>query len=158
MPVVQNVFPTRQDAYIAGMATKSRYHSDTGVIETAGGVPFGAPVMRGTVEGAIALFAAGAGAFLGIAKLDHGTRGTGAAGASNGYAARVPAAYFKGADGVAVVCDLAITLAMIDTQVRYNTATGRFTNAAASGTVLDCTGWTFDSVTTAAGQLVVIKR
>lgn len=156
MPVVQNVFPTRQDAYIAGMATKSRYHSDSAITEAA--IPFGAPVQRGSVEGAVTLFSAAAGAFLGIAKLDHGARGNGQVGASNGYAARVPVAYFKAADGVAVPCDVAIPFASIDAQVRYNTVTGRFTNAAASGTVLDCTGWTFDSVTTAAGQLVVIKR
>jgi hypothetical protein len=158
MPVVQAAFPTRQDAFIAGMATKSAYRTESGVIETAAGLPFAAPVQRGSVPGAIALFAAGAGAFLGIAKLDHGARGNGSVGATNGYATRTPAAYFTSADGVAVPCDLPITAAMLDTVVRYNTVTGRYTNAAASGTVLECTGWTFDNVTTAAGQLTVIKR
>jgi hypothetical protein len=154
MPTVQANFPTRQDAYTVGQAVDSRYHSDSGPVETAGGIPFAAPVMRGTQsDRGLALFAAGGGAFLGIAKLDHGVPSQ--SGQVNGYPANTIASYFTSGAGVAVTADAAVA---IDAVVRYNTATGRYTSAAASGTVLECTGWTFRTTGTAAGQTVVIGR
>lgn len=161
MPTVQGVFPTRQDAMVNGQAVKSRYHSDTGVVETAGGIGIGQAVARGTLttpaqgggafNDSVVLLASGL-AFLGISRRNQGRAATDSDKTPKGS----PLSYFKAADGVAVVADKAI--AATDVQVRFNTATGRFTDAAASGTVIDCTGWTFDSTTTAAAQLVVIKR
>lgn len=161
MPTIQTAYPLRQDAFVPGQAVKSHYRSDSAVVETVAGIGFGAAIARGTITTPIqgggslndsaVLFASGT-TFLGISRRDQGR------GAIDGDKSPkgAPMAFFKSADGVAVVADKAI--AATDVQVRWNTATGRFTDAAASGTVLDCTGWLFDSITTAAGQLVVIKR
>lgn len=147
MPIIQNAFPTRQDAGLPGGAAMSRYQSDSAVVQGAA-IPFGAPVMRGADPRGISLFAAGGGAFLGIARQKRG-------GLADRHEPTSVAAYYTGASGVFVIADAAVA---VDAVVRYNTATGRYTSAAASGTVLECTGWTFDSVATAAGQLVIIKR
>lgn len=161
MPTIQGAFPLRQDSFLVGQPVKSRYNADFGVCVLPAGIGFGQPVARGAVttpafpSGAIndslTLMATGL-TFLGIARRDQGR-----AAVDGGLFARgAPMAYFKSGEGVAVLADKAI--AATDVQVRWNSATGRYTDAAASGTVFDCTGWTFDSITTAAGQLVVIKR
>ena len=151
MPTVQGAFPIKQDAFVLGQAAKSRYASDALVVQAAP-IAFGAAVMRGTDPGGISTFAAGAGAFLGILGRDQGrpaqgnTDGTVQVGA--------PAAYFTSGHAV-VLADKAI--AAVDVQANWNTATGRWTDAAVSATVL-ATTWSFDSIATAAGQLVVVRR
>jgi hypothetical protein len=148
MPALQNVFPTRMDAGLPGGAAMSRYSSNTGIVEGAP-IAFGAAVMRGTDARQIKTFAAGGGAFLGIARQDKGVTGPDSSPVGK------PAAYFEHASGVFVVADGAMA---VDAVVRFNTANGRFTTAAASGTVLECTGWTVETPTTAAGQLAIIRR
>ena len=147
MPAVQTAFPLRQDAGLPGGAAMSRYSSDTGVVETAAGIPVGAPVMRGADPRGIALYAPGGGAFLGISRQNRG-------GTSDVHPRYKPAGYFTGASGVFV---LAEGNNAVDAVVRWNTATQRYTSAAASGTVIECTGWTFDTPTTGGG-LAIIKR
>jgi len=147
MPAVQNVFPIRQDAGIPGGAAMSRYQSDSAVVQGAP-IAFGAPVQRGTDPRGITLLTSGGGLFLGIARQKRG-------GLADRHEVGSVAAFYTGASGVYVLADAAVA---VDAVVRYNTATGRYTSAAASATVIECTGWTFDSIATAAGQLVIIKR
>jgi len=146
MPAVQNIFPIRQDAGIPGGAAMSRYQSDSAVVQGAP-IPFGAAVQRGTDPRGISTLASG-GVFMGIARQKRG-------GLADRHEVGSVASYFTAGTGVFVLADAAVA---VDTVVRYNTATGRYTNAAASATVIECTGWTFDTVATAAGQLVIIKR
>lgn len=149
MPTIQGVFPLRQDAGLPGGAAMSRYGSETGVVENVAGIAFGTAVARGVDPQGIIPLATG-GVFLGITRQDKGV----AAGVGDRYPQYKPAAYFVSGH-VYVIADAAVA---VDAQVRFNTATNRFTSAAASGTVIDCPNWTFDRPATAAGQLVIIKR
>lgn len=144
MPAVQTAYPLRQDRGLPGGAAMSRYASDTGVVQGAP-IPFGAAVQRGADARGLSVFAAG-GTFLGIARQDRGVVG-------DSFPVGKPASYFQNGSGVFVLSEAAVTP---DQQVRWNTATSRFTNAAASGTVLDCTGWLFDEA--AAAGVVIVKR
>jgi hypothetical protein len=149
MPTVQGAFPIRQDAFVAGQAAKSRYSSDSSVVVT-NPINFGAAVQRAG-DGGIAPLVAG-GVFFGIAKRDQGRP---ISQSGDRYEVGAVASYFT-AGHIVVVADKAI--ATLDVQARFNVATGRFTDAAASGTVIDAGAFVFDSITTAAGQLVVIRR
>lgn len=146
MPTIQNTFPIRQDAGLPGGAAMSRYQSDSAVVQ-GGPIAFGAPVQRGTDPRGIAPLAAG-GTFMGIARQKRG-------GLADRHEIGSTAAYYTAASGVFVIADAAVA---VDAVVRFNLATGRYTSAAASATVIELTGWTFDTVATAAGQLVIIKR
>lgn len=147
MPTIQSAFPIRQDVGLPGGAAMSRYQSDSAVVQGVP-IPFGAPVMRGSDPRGISLFAAGGGAFLGIARQKRG-------GLTDRHETASVASYFTGASGAYVLSE---GTPAVDQVVRYNTVTGRFTSAAASATVLECTGWTFDTPGTAAAPLVIIKR
>jgi len=146
MPTIQNQFPLRQDAGLPGGAAMSRYQSDSGVVQGAP-IPFGQAVQRGTDPRGVSLLASG-GVFIGISRQKRG-------GLADRHEVGSVASFYTGASGVYVLADAAVA---VDSVVRFNTATGRFTNAAASATVIECTGWTFDTPATAAGQLVIIKR
>lgn len=153
MPNLQPNYPLRQDQYQNGSPAMSRYDSDSGVVETAAGIGFGLPVQRGVNPGGIGLLAAGF--FLGIAITDPGVSGAGQVQGGDKYPQYKPAAYMT-AGVIPVVCDIAIPAT--DVAVYFNTTTNRFTNTANSGANPACTGWVFETITTAAAQLVLIKR
>jgi hypothetical protein len=133
------------DAGLPGGAAMSRYSSETGIVEAAA-IAVGAAVMRGTDARQIKTFAAGGGAFLGIARQDKGMT-------TDSLPVTKVAAYYTHASGVFVASEGAMA---VDAQVRFNTATGKFTTAAASGTVLDCVGWTVE--TPPVGNIAIIRR
>lgn len=146
MPTIQGNFPLKQDAGIPGGTAMSRYASDTGIVEGAP-IAFGAPVMRGTDREQLKTLAAGGGAFLGIARQKRG-------GLLDRHEVGSTASYITTGQ-VYAIADAAVAA---DAVVRFNTATGRYTSAAASATVIECTGWVFETPATGAGGLVIIKR
>lgn len=146
MPQLQASFPIRQDAGLPGGAAMSRYQSDSAPVQT-NPVGFGEPVQRGPDQGGIAPFVAG-GTFLGIARQKRGSL-------ADRHEVGTVASYYTGASGVYVNAE---GTPAQDAIARWNTVTKKFTSAAASGTVLECTGWTFDRGIIGSTGIAIIKR
>lgn len=106
-------------------------------------IAFGAPAQRSGDKGC-APFASG-GELLGIAIGHHVITATNAD--SYGQYDNVPLADEAGR--IRVLADAAIT---VGAALRWNTATGRYTTAAASGTVLDVPGAEADTAAAGAGS------
>lgn len=145
MPALQTTYPLNQDAGFAGMhADMAEWDARTRTATAA--INFGVPVQRDGVEGCRTL--ASGGEYLGIAGVRRVTMASG-----DGYAIgdNVPVAdegcFF-------VVADAAIT---VGAALNFNTATGRWTTAATSGTVIAVPQSEAETSASGAGVLFKVR-
>lgn len=134
------------------IANEEKYNGLSRSVQTAAGIPFGAPVMRGTLDHTCALFATG-GKFLGLAvkTIAPEHRATGQAVILDGYPINTTAGIMQ--EGVMYnFADLAVAAG---DPVFWNPATGRYSNVVGSANLAIPNGF-FDTTSTAAGQIVEI--
>jgi len=141
MPL-QTAYTQFQPTAIVGML--GNMEEWNGLTRTASAtIAFGAPTQRNGDDGCAPL--ASGGEFLGIAIMHHVFTGTAAD--SYGQYDNVPLADEAGR--IRVLADAAVTAGAA---VRWNTATSRYTTAAASGTVIDVPGAEADTAAAGAGS------
>lgn len=144
----QSTYNANQEAGLAGgLVNGEDFNAFSRTVETAAGIGFGKPVAQGAADRGCILFASG-GTFLGI------TRRNPAVDPINGdkYAQYTEASVID----FGVVRGLVGAAVTARSQVRWDTVAGKFTGAAASGTVLDCPGCTFDAAA-AQDTLAIIR-
>ena len=146
---LQETYTQFQAAGYPGMhANMEEWNGQTKTATAA--VAFGAPVQRDGAKGC-ETFASG-GEFLGLAKAMHiATSGTGDA---YGVGDNVPVVD----EGVWFVLGEGLASDDNGSAVRFNTATGAFTTAAASGTVLTIPGAEIDEVHSATLATIRLRR
>lgn len=145
MPALQTSYSLNQPAGFAGMhADMAEWDARTRTATAA--IDFGAAVQRDGAEGVAPL--ASGGEYLGIAGI---RRLTGASGDGYAIGDNVPVADEGCFFGVA---DAAIA---VGAQLRWNTATKRFTTAAASGTVIECPQTEAETAASGAGVLFKVR-
>lgn len=152
MPPVQDTYNTRQPLGFVGQKVSGiEYDAETWIAE-GGSLAFGQPVSRGTGKRTcIAFAAANAAAFLGIALREVSVRPS--AGDLFPVGENVPVLT---AGAVFVRVQGAVTAGA---QARYDTATGRYTAAAAGGTVVGLpAGWIFDDAAADGGIAPLVRR
>ena len=152
MADVQTTYALRQNKGFVGQKVNGEeYNAVTRVVEDAAGLAFGKPVARGAGDqGCLLLTAGNVANFLGISVRDVSVRpSAGDKYPQYGNATILTSgAIFGKLDGACTPGQ----------QVRYDTATGNFTAAAAAGTVISLpTGWIFNE-TGANGDVVAIVR
>lgn len=152
MPAIQDTYTARQAIGFEGMKVSGEtYNAITRLAEDAGGINFGKPVSRGVADaGCLAFTAANSAAFLGISVLDVSVRPS--AGDKYPLGGNVTI-LTKGAIFVKVAGVVAP-----GNPVRYDTVAGRFTTAAASGTVIALPGWVFDMSAIDQGIASIVNR
>lgn len=145
MPALQTTYPLNQDAGFAGMhADMAEWDARTRTATAA--INFGVPVQRDGAEGCRTL--ASGGEYLGIAGVRRVTMASG-----DGYAIgdNVPVAdegcFF-------VTADAAIA---VGAALNFNTATGRWTTAATSGTVIAVPQSEAETAASGAGALFKVR-
>lgn len=152
MPEMQTSYADRQPTFLEGQKVDGREYDAETMIAEAVALAFGRPVARGTAERqCILLTAANAAKFKGITVRDVSVRPS--AGGMYPVGGNVTV-LTKGP--IAVRVGGAVSA---DDVARFNTATNRFTAAAAGGTVIGFDGdrWKFDSAAADGGLAVLIK-
>lgn len=152
MADVQSTYATRQNKGFVGQKVDGEeYNAITQLVEDAAGLAFGKPVSRGTGDQQCALMTAGNAAnFIGISVRDVSVRPS----AGDKYPQNANATILT-SGSIFGKLDGACTRGAA---VRFDTATGNFTAAAAGGTVLSLpAGWFFGE-TGANGDVVKIYR
>ena len=153
MPPVQETYALSQPLGFVGQKVNGEeYNAITRVAEDAAGLAFGVPAVRGANDqGCALLTAANAAKFLGVSVRDVSVRPS--AGDKYPQGGNVTI-LTKGAIFVRV--QGAVTP---DQAALWDTAAGRFTSAAASGTVIALPeGWEFDSSAASGGIAVLVNR
>lgn len=141
MPLQTSYTQFQPAAFVGMLGNMEQWN---GLTRTAtASIDFGAPAQRSGDDGC-APFASG-GEFLGIVIGHHVITATNTT--SYGQYDNVPLADQAGR--IRVVADAAIA---VGAPLRWNTATGRYTTAAASGTVLDVPGAEADTAAAGAGS------
>jgi len=139
---LQTAYTQFQPAAFVGMI--GNMEEWNGITRTASAtIAFGAPVQRNGDDGCAPL--ASGGEFMGIAIAHHVITATNAD--SYGQYDNVPIA-----DEVGRIREIADAAIAVGAAVRFNTATGRYTTAAASGTVIDVPGAEADTAAAGAGS------
>lgn len=143
MPLQSNYTQYQPAGYPGMHANMEEWNAMTRIASAT--IPFGAPVQRNGDNGCSPL---AAGEYLGIAKAMHTMTGNG-----DNYAA---------GDNVSVV-DLGVFYGMADAAIvvgdplKFNTATNRYTTAAASGTVIVVPGAEADTAAASAGAIFKMR-
>lgn len=153
MGVVQDVYRSGQPALVQGMKVNGEeYNAISRTVETALGVGFGFPVMRGSADLGciIATAAATAATFLGIAVRDLTTPP-----ATPGKIPQYKTATILNRGAVAVQVGEAVS---DGDPVFWSPADGKYYNDSGTGTRTECFGFEFDSTTALDGLAIIVRR
>lgn len=144
---LQTNYPDTQPAAVVGMqATMLPATIISRNVEDAGGIAFGKPVFQGTTDKGIT--ATSNAKFVGITLLDRSA--TGVTGNPDAFPQRASARVITKGD-----IWVAASVAVAAGDPVYLTSAGAFTNVATNNTAI--TGARWDTSTTAAGQLAVVR-
>jgi len=146
---LQTNYPDTQPAAVLGaQATMLPGTIISRNVETAAGIGFGRAVAQGAADKGIVLMGTGALKFVGITLLDRSAAGS--ASSPDAFPQRASARVLTEGD---VWVTAAVAVAAGDPV--YVTGAGTFTNVATDNTAI--TGARWDTSTTAAGQLAVVR-